>query len=119
MRWLKRLKVANQVELSKRPIQYFIKFQIRCYRPSYLFSRSLDKVSLKQLKCSGLEKRGVTGSKRTCRQMDGCPSVCTCTQVGGNVSDINNGVDVVVDCHDRQLRSVPVGLPQNTVELFV
>uniref|UniRef100_A0A915N6E6 Uncharacterized protein n=1 Tax=Meloidogyne javanica TaxID=6303 RepID=A0A915N6E6_MELJA len=102
MRWLKRLKVANQ---------------IRCYRPSYLFSRSLDKVSLKQLKCSGLEKRGVTGSKRTCRQMDGCPSVCTCTQVGGNVSDINNGVDVVVDCHDRQLRSVPVGLPQNTVEL--
>uniref|UniRef100_A0A1I8BTQ2 LRRNT domain-containing protein n=1 Tax=Meloidogyne hapla TaxID=6305 RepID=A0A1I8BTQ2_MELHA len=99
MRWIKRLKVANQ---------------IRCYRPSYLFSRSLDKVSLKQLKCSGLEKRGVTGSKRTCRQMDGCPSVCTCTEVGGNIF---NGADIVVDCHDRQLRSVPVGLPQNTVEL--
>ncbi|KAF7634264.1 hypothetical protein Mgra_00006342, partial [Meloidogyne graminicola] len=103
MRWLKRLKVASQ---------------IRCYRPSYLFSRTLDKVSLKQLKCSGLEKRGITGSKRTCRQMDGCPSVCTCTQVGGNNSNnLNNGNEIVVDCHDRNLRFIPSGLPQNTVEL--
>ena len=49
--------------------------------------------------------------------MDGCPSVCTCTEVGGNISTING--DIVVDCHDHQLRSVPSDLPHNTVELLV
>uniref|UniRef100_A0A914H9P7 Uncharacterized protein n=1 Tax=Globodera rostochiensis TaxID=31243 RepID=A0A914H9P7_GLORO len=63
---------------------------------------------LKQLKCSGLEKRA-SGGLRKCRDTDWCPSGCTCTESGPDA--------VVVDCHDRLLRGVPQRLPSNTVEL--
>jgi Leucine-rich repeat (LRR) protein len=60
-----------------------------------------------QLKCSGLEKR--EGGRRACRQVDLCPPGCGCTESGPN--------QMVVDCHDRQLREIPQRLPPNTVEL--
>ena len=62
-----------------------------------------------QLKCSGLEKRA-SGGRRACREVGHCPPGCSCTESGPE--------QMVVDCHDRQLRAVPDRLPPHTVELL-